>query len=262
MLEKFDAMTSGIAPTGMTISAGAGSTATVNDVPNATDKSVRLYDSSATAHIEVTKSFAAQTGRVTAKWSFMQDTAVDGHTMTLWSGGIPVIEMYTKAGKLVYRDGAGVEQIVQSISPLSWYHAANDLNPATFKADVYMAGSRKLTGVTFRNAVTSVDQMRFASTDALAGASLYINNLSVSQAAVTLNETFDDMGYNANPRYWTVTSGSNTAATVRQVPSATDQSVQLSDTNPADKVEMWRYFQAHTEAFTVAWSFQQTMLAE
>lgn len=262
MSETFNSMTSGPAPSGMTITGGAGTSAAVVDVPSVADKSVQLTDSSTSAHIEATKTFTAQTGRVLARWKFMFDSAADGHTATLLSGSIPAIEISTKAGKLVYRDGSGVEQILQSALPLIWYTVIAEINPATLKADIYVNGSRKLTGGTFRNPVSSLDRIRFSTSDPTAASSFFFNDISVSQPVAILSEIFDEMGYDSIPRYWPVTAAADTSALIRRTPSITDRSLQLSDTNATGKVEVWRSFLGQRDAFTAEWSFMQSVAAD
>lgn len=266
MAETFDAMTTGSQPTGMTVVNGTGNTLSVREIPSATDKCMQFYDPNATTHGEATKTFTPQTGRFMASWSFRQNGAADGHTMSLLSGGLLAIEIYTSGGNLVYRDGAGVERVLQAIPPiafpLTWYDVDVDINPVTFKADVYVGGVRKLTGATFRNAATSIDRIRFGTSDASSTYHLYVNDITITQPPVTMNEVFDPFGANANPRYWTIAAATNTSILVSLTPTATDKSVKFTDTNAAGKAEASRAFIAQTEAFTAGWSFMQSATAD
>lgn len=260
--ENFNSMVTAAPPIGMTVTAGAGTTALVAEIPSATDKSLQLYDPSATTRVEATKTFPPQNGRFIAAWSFRQDAAADGHSMTLGSSAITALEFYSKAGKLVYRDASGTESILQTIVPGAWVHVRAEINPDTFKADIYISGQRRLSGATFRAPVSSLDRIRFSTSDASTASPFYINNISISSTTPDLNETFDEMGWNANPRYWPITASADTSALVRQVPTATDRTIQLSDTNPSGQVEIYRNFLAQTQTFTAAWSFKQSTAAD
>ena len=262
MVETFDAMATGSQPAGWTISLVSGSALTVREIPSATDKCMQFWDSNATGHPEAYKTFAAQTTRFTAGWSFKQNGQGEGHCMALLSGSLSAIELYTIGGNLVYRDGSGTDQILQAVPAGVWYDVDVDINPATFKADVYVGGIRKLTGASFRNATTSIDRIRFGTSDASATWHLYVNDITISKAPPVFSETYDALTTGSSPTGWTKTLAANTALTVREVPSLTDKSMQFYDANASGHAEAFNTFVPQTAAFAASWSFRQTGQAD
>ncbi len=99
--------------------------------------------------------------------------------------------------------------------------------------------------------MTSVDRICFGTSAAAAAFSHFVNDISMSQPAPALNEIFDEMGYDAIRAVGTSPPRADTSAQVRRTPSTTDRSLQLTDTNPAGKVEVWRTSSAR-EAFTAS----------
>ncbi|HEY9249389.1 MAG TPA: heparin lyase I family protein, partial [Rariglobus sp.] len=75
--------------------------------------------------------------------------------------------------------------------------------------------------------------------------------------AAVMAETFDTMTTGAPPTGMTVTYGSGTALTVRNIPSATDKCMQFYDPNAATHAEATKVFAPQTGRFTASWSFRQ-----
>lgn len=256
LTENFDAMASGAPPTGFTIASGAGTAATVANIPSASDRSLQLTDSNAATRVEAVKVFAAQTGRFTASWSFQQSGVGQDHRMALYSGNLPVIEFDTTGGNLVYRDSAAVDHILQAVPANAWYDVAVDVDLTTLKADVYVGGIRQLTQAIFRGDATMVDRIQFATSDVSAASDLCVNNILIQQAAPALVETFDTGITGAAPAGWGITNLTGTHPAVREVPGATDKSIQFDDATGA--AEAFAAFVPLSSDFAVSWSFKQT----
>ncbi|MFA6286515.1 MAG: heparin lyase I family protein [Opitutaceae bacterium] len=262
VVETYDLLATGSSPAGWDRTYGASTGLTVREVPGVSDKSMQFYDGTATAHIEAYKILTAQTGRVRAIWSFMQTGQAEGHFMALQSGAVSAIELSTAGGNLVYRDGAGVNQVVQAIPANIWYDVEVEINPSTFKADVYVDGVRKLTGASYRNPATSVDRIRFGTSDASASYHYYVNDVVVSQAPAVLVETYDSLASPSSPAGWVRTYASSTGLTVRDVPSVADKSMQFYDGNATARIEAYRTFAPQQGRISAKWSFMQTGQAE
>jgi hypothetical protein len=260
MAETYDGMTTGTQPAGWTISLVSGSALTVREIPSATDKCMQFWDSNATGHPEAYKTFAPQGGRVTASWSFRQNGQGEGHCMAVLSGTLPAVELYTIGGNLVYRDGAGTDHVLQAIPYNTWYDVEVDMNPFTFTADVYVGGVRKLTGATYRNPTTTIDRIRFGTSDASATWHLYVNDVVVSRAPVVFSENFNAMTTGTAPAGWT--RAANTSLTVREVPSATDKCMQFYDASATTHGEAFNTFVPQSSRVAVSWSFKQNGTAE
>lgn len=260
MVETFDAMATGSQPTGFTVVKGSGTALTVRDIPSATDKCMQFYDPNLATHAHATKTFAAQTGRFTAGFSIRQNGQAEGHFVSLRSGALSAIELYTIGGNLVYRDASGTDRVLQAIPANVWYDVEVDVNPVTLKADVYVGGVRRLTQATFRNPATSIDAIRFGTSDASDLRHLYVNDITITQAPPVFAETFDAMVTGTSPAGWTRMAG--TALTVRDVPSATDKSMQFYDASPTAKGEAFNTFVPQTGRFVASWSFRQAGTSE
>jgi len=258
MVETFDSMTTGSQPTGFTVVKASGTALTVREIPSATDKCMQFYDPNATGRVEAYKTFTPQGGRMAASWSFRQNGQGEGHCMALLSGSLSAIELYTIGGNLVYRDGAGTDQILQAVPANIWYDVEVDLNPATFTADVYVGGVRKLTGAAYRNPATSIDRIRFGTSDASATWHLYINDILVTRAPDIFNENYDAMTTGSAPAGWLRTTPANTALTVREVPSLTDKSMQFYDATATAHAEAYNIFTPQAGPIAAGWSFKQT----
>ncbi|HEY9248231.1 MAG TPA: heparin lyase I family protein, partial [Rariglobus sp.] len=259
MTETFDALVTGSWPAGWTVSYAANTTVSVREDPSATDKSMRFYDANSTALTQGTKTFTAQTGRVSASWSFKQSGQGEGHSMMLMSGTLSAIELYTVGGNLVYRDGSGADIVLQAVPANIWYDVEVIANPATFKADVYVGGVRKLTGASYRNVTTSVDRVRFATSDASASVNYFVNDVVIAKAGAIFTETYDNLPTGSLLSGWLRTYSSNTAVTVREVPSATDKSMMFYDNNGALGEEAYNLFVPQTATFAASWSFKQSV---
>jgi hypothetical protein len=194
MAEIFDTMTTGAQPTGFTVVKGTGTAATVSDIFSATNKCMQLSDSNATTRVDATKTFTALTSRFTASFRIRQSASADGHSFSLLSGSLSSVELYSVGGNLVYRDSTGTDSILQAIPANTWYDVDIDVNPATRKADVYVDGIRRITSASFRNATTAVDSIRFGTSNASASASLYVDDIVISQAPTIIVDNTDAAG--------------------------------------------------------------------
>ena len=183
-LEGFDTMTTGGRPGEWTVEGVTDTNATVREFPTITDKSVQLYDATGTGKVEAWKGFVAQRNTVVASWSFRQTGAVAGHRLALFANFKPAVDLYTTAdGKLVYRNGAGNDQAVQSIPANVWYDVDVVVRPASAQADVYVNGVLRLSNASLRNPVTYVDRILIGTSDAGTGPHLYVKEVSVDANA-------------------------------------------------------------------------------
>lgn len=260
MTETFDAMPTGSQPSGFTIVKASSTALTVREIPSATDKCMQFWDGNPAGLAHATKTFAPQTGRFTASWSFRQNGQGEGHCVSLLNGTLSAIELYTIGGNLVYRTSTGGDVILQAIPHNTWYDVDVDVNPATLKVDVYVGGVRRLTGATFRNPTTSFDGIRFATDEAHATWHFYINDVMIAQAPTVFSENFNAMTTGTSPLGWTRLPG--TALTVRDVPGASDKSMQFYDGSPTIKGEAFNTFVPQFAPFAASWSFRQTNTVE
>lgn len=79
-----------------------------------------------------------------------------------------------------------------------------------------------------------------------------------SGSSTVLSEGFDGMTSNTAPAGWTVSTPASTTATVAELPSPTDKSLQLTDANAANRATASKSFTNQTGTFTWEWSYYLT----
>ncbi|TBL75242.1 hypothetical protein [Paenibacillus thalictri] len=171
--QNFNAMTTGAAPSGWTVGT-TGGTVTVEDVPSATDKSLKLSDSSASALVEATKTYAATTNNVTMTFnmSAAQADQVFGASLTGASAVNAVTIGWDSTGEIYTYNGAS-KTVLRTYSANTWYNVKIVARPASQKFDVYIDGTLAASNYTFRNAVSSISGVRINSTGANMGTAYF-----------------------------------------------------------------------------------------
>lgn len=161
--DNFNSGTTGSPPAGWTVTNDSNTSCTVEAVPSTSDKSMRFYDNnSVSAYTRASKSFTAQTGQLTAEWKTMMASG-NWPRFFLCGGSTSAVEMYIKDGSLIYKNSAGTNITIQSITTNTWYTVKAVANPSTDTYDIYVDGTKKVTGAQFRNAVSNIDNILFGS---------------------------------------------------------------------------------------------------
>lgn len=161
----------------------AGGKVMITDTPSSTDKSMRLYDTSATDSSSATKSFGSETVPVTVQADIMSDCNNSLSYFILRGNNNTTDTVIIKAdsdGNLKYNIN-GSYTTIQSYSPNTWYTIKIVTDPSTDKCDIYVNDIKKLDQVSFSNPVTNISSLKFVthSTNGTAEYSLYVNNVSV-----------------------------------------------------------------------------------
>ncbi|OCT14657.1 hypothetical protein A8709_25070 [Paenibacillus pectinilyticus] len=173
----FDADTTGGYPAGWSKTENGGTVSVVAD-PSATDKSVKINQTSATAGTgsDITSTFT-ETGSTSIEASVKVDA------VTNWSGiyvgnsaGSTALSLAFDTGMLKANVG-GTWQNVQAYAAGTWYAIKIVLNPSTDLFDLYVNGTLKLSQVAFRAPVTDVGQLRFFTNNTVGA--MYVNNAKV-----------------------------------------------------------------------------------
>lgn len=220
--ETFDAMTTGAAPAGWTVSAPTGTTATVVASPSVAGKSLQLTDSTTSGFASASKSFSAQSGVTTVELSLRQNQASNWNRFFVQSGGTVAVELYTTNAPvgggsttygLYYRNSAGNDVFVAALSTAAWHDIRVVANPATDRADIYVDGALPAAGtqVAFRTAVAALDTFLVATGGSTTQTGLQIDDVTIS---VPPMPRISDDFTTANSNYtnvlggtWTVTGG-------------------------------------------------------
>lgn len=179
--ENFDSSTTGGAPAGWTVSAPTDTSCTIAEVPSSTDKSMKFYDNSTSAYASASKNFTAQSGQVTWEFKFMVGATDKWEKFFMKSGSTMAVEMFMSGSSLKYKNSSGQDVTVGSISTNTLYNVKVIADVGTDTFDVYFNGASTptLSGCTFRNAVSSVDNLLFGSGNSTTGTS-YIDDVKVT----------------------------------------------------------------------------------
>ncbi|MGG1519702.1 polysaccharide lyase 8 family protein [Paenibacillus oryzisoli] len=174
MDEDFDTGTTGSAPAGWTVDSPTGASTTIAAVPSASDKSMKLADSSTTTFTYAKKSFVAQTGETTFEFQAMaaQTSSTTGFHVRNTSGTSAITVAFGSSGDLYTYYGA-TQTNLQTYTANTWYTFKIVARPATDTFDLYINGTQVVANQSFRNAVTSVSEVYLNSPIALTGTFYY-----------------------------------------------------------------------------------------
>lgn len=161
---NFNGDITGGAPSGWTVGADANTSATVAATTSSIDKVLKLDDNNTSGGFaQVTKSFAAQTGILTASWKFMEPSAGNWPKFFLRNGTTTAIELYADATGLYYKTTSGTNVYVPGINTANnqWYNVKIVANIATDTCDIYVDGLLKVNNAPFKAAVSQIDTIQF-----------------------------------------------------------------------------------------------------
>lgn len=176
--EKMNAMTTGSAPTGWT-NITTGGTVTVEGVPSATDKSIKLTKSGSPNDALTSKTFTAHTGKLSI------DANLRVSDVTTWKNALYVadsgvntaISLTIANGYLNIYNGSTTTQ-VQAVAANTWYYLKLLVNPATDQFDLYVNGVLKSSNVAFRTATANIGKLTFGIGSSSTG-TMYVDNVAV-----------------------------------------------------------------------------------
>jgi hypothetical protein len=178
MSAVFDTGTVGNPPGGWTVTAPAGTTATVQPFPSDTNRSLRFTDTATAASAEVARGFTAQSGQVSLEFGFY--VSANWFRFQLRSGTTTGVELYTKDGQLVYRNPAGTDVAITPYTVNTWTQVRIVANASTDTFDILVNGVARGTALPFRNPASSLDTVVFGSGGSTTGThyidSVYVRN--------------------------------------------------------------------------------------
>ena len=204
--EDLNGQATGAAPAGWTVSAPAGTTVAVDATPSATDKSIRLTDTNASAAATARKTFPAQNGLVVVEWSCMEpDSITRLPYFQVWSGSTAAISLYTTLSQLRYVAGNGVAVDSAPIRSNTWHSVKLVLDVWNKRYDLYVDGQRRVQRASFTAPVATVDAVSFATGYSTTPSTLYVDDVRVSTvtpgpnlaraAAVAVSSTYNGSGW-------------------------------------------------------------------
>ncbi|WP_127583294.1 glycosyl hydrolase family 28-related protein [Paenibacillus koleovorans] len=240
--ETFDDMTTGSSPAGLT-AVTTGGTVTVANVPSATNKSVKLTDSSASEGVRVSKNFAPIATTVKLQFNVMLDSTGHLTYYKLWSGSTEAVRIRTSGTSIEVENNGGSYTALRSYGANTWYTIKVVANPATDKYDIYINNKLEGSQLGFVNTVSDIDSFSAQSHTSDTGYTSYLDDLTLYA------ESFDSTATSSAPPGWTTDTGGGTVQ-VKAVPSGTNKSIELRDTNSSDIVKAYKTFPSQTGKVT------------
>lgn len=175
----FNADTTGGHPSGWTYSE-VGGTATVATVPSASDKSVKLAETTTgAAGTSISKTFGPVSSAIVAEADVRADTGTDWGGFYLFSNsGVNAVAVIFASGS-IKANIAGTWTTAGSYTAGSWYHVRLVADPSTGKFDLWLGNTQLLNQQSFRAAATDLGKVQFLVNET-AGDIFYVNNVKVA----------------------------------------------------------------------------------
>jgi hypothetical protein len=261
--ENFNAMTTGLAPSGWNMDDLSGGSATVENFPSGTNKSVKLTDTSSTNPVIISKWLNSPSGILTVEFDISPaqtgDFIAAGYLLDAAGNRSVRVFFNNTTNEIQVYNGTSV-QVVQTYAANTWYKMKYVLNTFTSKFDVYVNGVLKKSNVSFYEGASGVAKIQFFS--GVPSGSVYIDNVSIRTGGILklasnrVFEAYDDQTSGSSPSSWTLEDTSGGSVTVASEPSAADHSVKLNDTSTSNAVIASRSFTASTGKLTVEFDIQ------
>jgi len=203
---NFNSTSVGNAPSTYTVAEGGG-TVRIAASPSSANRSVYLNDTSTTTLVQMSKTFAAQSGKVEAEFKFMQPALVNNaKVFRLLSGTTPGVSIETISGALQFRTGASSYINIHSgYQANRWYALRVVADASTDTADVYIDGVKRVTAGAFYNAVSLLDGFDSFTPNTSAG-SHYIDDVVIKSVTTAIPGGAYVVDFNGSGSYTTVTA--------------------------------------------------------
>ncbi|WP_199620690.1 pectate lyase [Paenibacillus alkalitolerans] len=155
--ETFDSQATGDVPAGFSVSE-AGGTVRIAAVPDESNKSVHLNDTSETTNVMLSKSFEPLAGLVTMQLKFMQQTYTSATKIVRIKGdGKIAVVLETNGGSINYRNADNTFQPLSEAVAGTWYDIKIEADVSAKTADVYIGGELKLDDAPFNQPADRID---------------------------------------------------------------------------------------------------------
>ena len=220
---------------------------------------LQIIDNSNTAGVSMRRRFVRQTsGAIVLEYRFNASAKVDGLTWQLRNGTQTVVNVLTSGGNLCYENVAGMAIPLQAYSANTEVGVRVVADVSANKADLYVNGSLKASGVSFRNPADGIDQF-FLDTGATGTLTLNQRGVHIYKGYL-VNERFLAQDQGAVPDGWTTGVGGGTVSVVKDPAAASyadGNSVVLNDTNSANSVSVAKMFAPQTGKLEFEFKFMQ-----
>jgi len=128
---------------------------------------LRFTDNNSSGRALARRTFTAQTDSVTFEWRV--NTAAQWPYFGMRSGSTNATEMYFYSGGLRIRTSSGSDAQLAAMSTNTWYTIKVVANIGTDLCNVFLDGTQVGFNIGFRNAVSSIDNIEFASSNSQQG---------------------------------------------------------------------------------------------
>ena len=220
---------------------------------------IQIVDNSNTAGVSLRRRFVRQAeGSIVLEYRFNASKKVDGLSWQLQSGTQTVVNVLTSGGNLCYENSAGAAILLQAYSANTEVGVRVVADVSLKKADLYVNGGLRASGVAFRNPVDSIDRF-FLYTGATGTLTLNQRGVLIYKGYL-VNERFLAQDQGAVPDGWTTTVSGGTVSVVKDLDAAAHadcNSAKLSDTNTAGNVSLAKGFNPQTGKLEFEFKFMQ-----
>ena len=260
--EHFDGTAAGEVPASFSVSAGGG-TVRVAEVPDASNKSLFLEDTSTSTNVIASVSFGDLAGEVTIRMKFMMPSYVSSSKVVRvkGAGGTPVI-LETKSGSVTYRHADDTYEPIASVVPGEWIDFKIEANTDTDTADVYVNGERKVDDAPFYSAARTINFLESFTPNGSTG-SHYIDDVVVTgfpegyvPPVIAVNSSFNSEEVGRAPEGYDVSESGGTVR-IAAVPDDHNKSVFLDDTSTSTNVVLSKSFEPLAGKVTMRMKFMQ-----
>lgn len=206
---------------------------------------ITLNDNSSSGVCYATKSFDAVTDRLSI--SFNYKTSVIGKWFRLYAldGSSNVIEIYdSNVNGLCYRNKSASDIKIQDINANTWYNIKLDVDVESNLYSIYINGTFKKTGCTFRRTGQKIDGIRIESGSSYKGQA-WFKNFTVGKYELAKDD-FNNQAVGSQPVDWSLVVPTNTSCVIENISAELGNCVTISDNNTSQQVTMTKQFASQT----------------
>ena len=239
--DDFNSDTTDGAPSGWTISETNG-TVKVKEEPSSSDKSVEISKTSSSGTTSAYKTFVEQSGIVVVEAKILaNENNLSGKCSPyIYSSSGSAVVSVTFGGDgyiSTYTEGQWTH--VQSYSSNTWYTLKFVIDTDTDRFDMYIDGDIILSNAHLRNEVDDIAEVKFYIGDNSTG-EFNFDDVEIWGQYIA-NDNFNNDTTNGDPSGWTV-SETNGTVTVKEEPSSSDKSVEISKTGSSGETVVYKTF--------------------
>lgn len=244
--DRFDGAAVGSQPSGWSATAGV----TIEEVPSASDKSVRMLKSGADPVVAM-KAFEPAAGPITIEAKINIADKTNWKSLIVDNAiGQELLQIGFDSSGHIYRNNGAQFGTLTTYDTNRWYELKIIIDPVSDTYDLYIDGALQFAGYGLETQTDNVGVIKFGSAEAAAG-TFYFDNAKVTLGALRETHIVDD-GFDQDttgiaPGNWSVTPG----ITVAEVPDASDKSVHMNKTGP-DLIVATRTFASQSGKVTIS----------